>query len=117
MAEQQARSYDPEFEERVVKDMKGAVDPGLRDPAMLTKWRRMLTHIISDSQIQFSQRKSEMAIIENRYAASGSDDELAQLLAERERYSHWQRGALSFRRAAEKRLAEVNGLLEQRKKK
>lgn len=115
MTETKTKSYDPAFEKRVIDDMKAEtarVDTELRMPDMLESWRRMLVHVIRDSEVQFSQRRSEMAIVENTYAAGGrSDPEMEHLVSERERYSKWRRGNLSFYRAALRRLAEANELI------
>ncbi len=105
-------TYSQALMDRVMADMRGEIDEGLREPETRENWRSMLVTLLADSNIQFAQRRAELAAAEHEYASGPpTDEQLAKLHEERARHAAWRRKALTYHRAIQRRLAEANALL------
>lgn len=104
--------HDPRLHQRVLLDIRGTYDPGLRDDKLVS-WHGMLRALLAQTDNQLSRHRARMAQLEDEYAhGDRSDRALNHLLSQRAEYALWRNRKLAFRAVLLQRLSEARDLLQ-----
>lgn len=106
---------DAEFAVIVADDCRGHGDPevidGLRDPAVLARWRAALVVLKLDIQRQLTSKRASLEA--DRLRCLQKPDGRDQYRQARDGFLSWRSRTMNVLMRAEKRLIEVRGLLRE----
>lgn len=111
-----AAEIDP-FQEMTQRDLRSQAEPEeaamLRSDENLDEWRRILVDIMSDVDVQLAERRGKFQEFQNACWRGGEEGKAA-FFQGKSQYLAWAGGAKRVKKSCEKRIREINALIQQR---